>query len=228
MSLINYSMLEKNGFYDLGVIDPAISTKEIAEQIGRLIHMPGISLIQKLTPKAIASSQKNSYSGNFGLSSLPLHTDFAYWYIPPRYFILRSVVPSDEVFTQIVHTKKCVSVLGNLIKTALFKPRRKTDNKLFLLRILQDEFFRWDELFLVPDNSDAAEVVAKIKSFKESPEIKSILLNCRGQCLLIDNWKVLHGRSAIPCNGHTRVIERAYLSEIDNVDSKNSSSVVQG
>ncbi|MCC6263340.1 MAG: TauD/TfdA family dioxygenase [Bryobacterales bacterium] len=35
-----------------------------------------------------------------------------------------------------------------------------------------------------------------------------------GDTILIDNWQVLHGRSAIPVSCTGRRVERVYLSEV--------------
>jgi hypothetical protein len=44
--------------------------------------------------------------------------------------------------------------------------------------------------------------------------VMKILLNEPGDTVLIDNWRMLHGRSQILAQGKVRHIERVYLSEV--------------
>jgi alpha-ketoglutarate-dependent taurine dioxygenase len=38
-----------------------------------------------------------------------------------------------------------------------------------------------------------------------------VVLREPGDTLLLDNWRLLHGRSPVSGDGHTRMVDRAYL-----------------
>jgi len=203
------------GYARLGIINPNIDTLEFAESIGKIIANPEYPTVQRLTPKIKSDAPKNVYSGNYGLKEFPLHTDLAHWHIPPRYLILRSVVPVPKVYTIIVHKKFILDGLPfSVINRALFKPRRRLDNKQFLLRINQEQIFRWDQLFLKPVNDEAKAIMNHIINYEYKKDAILFELNKPYECIILDNWLVLHGRSQVPISGASRVIERIYLSEI--------------
>jgi L-asparagine oxygenase len=68
--------------------------------------------VHQLTPKRVEDAPANTYSGNYGLGPFPVHTDLAHWYVPPRYFLLRCVVGSDDVPTVLVDGARLIAKLG--------------------------------------------------------------------------------------------------------------------
>ncbi|MCH7500823.1 MAG: hypothetical protein IH886_12585 [Nitrospinae bacterium] len=209
--------LEAQGYVNLGVIDPDIDTLAVAEKIGSVVKISGVPAVQSLTPKYKKETPPNIYSGNFGLKEFPLHTDLAHWYIPPRFFILRAKVPAPDVSTMILHYAKFLKdVPSKLVSRALFKPRRKLDNKLFLLRLVSQGISRWDEIFISPENDSAKCISEYIKNKDFSTVTDKISFMNKGETLLVDNWKVLHGRSKVPQGSMNRTVERVYLSEMSN------------
>jgi L-asparagine oxygenase len=207
-------LVEEYGFVDLGVVDPKLDTISVAKKIGSVLSVDGLSEVQSLSPKIRTASTKNTYSGNYGLDDFPLHTDLAHWHIPPRYFILRCLIPDPMVNTLVIDFKNAVcDIPQSIISRALFKPRRKFNNRQYLLRLVQCDVFRWDPLYLVPENDEAQEVALHLNTLSRN-KIQQVKLEKAGQVILIDNWKVLHGRSSILKNSNTRLIERVYLSEI--------------
>ena len=192
-----------------------ISTIQFALTIGSIIDVSPLSLVQTLIPRKKEDSQSNTYSGNYGIKFFPMHTDLAHWYLPPRYLLLRCIVPAHNVATNIINLNDILKEeMKELVRSALFRPRRKLNNKMYLLTLQQKDLFRWDSIFLKPANK--AGIILKniiedrIKTIKES----KIFLCESGDSLLIDNWKVMHGRDRIPNNSFNRKIERIYLSTV--------------
>lgn len=207
--------LIKNGFIELDQSELHSDTLSLARSIGCVLNVPNMPLVQTLTPKSIQSTTKNTYSGNYGLDEFPLHTDLAHWYLPPRFFILRCIKPDPKVFTVFLSKDKVLKGLSSsILKRAIFKPRRKLKDKQILLRILQNNIFRWDEKFITPQNDEAHKVVSHINKLRRSKDIFQFCFNVSGQALLIDNWKILHGRSKVDEVCSKREIERVYLTEI--------------
>jgi hypothetical protein len=206
--------LKEKGYINLGVIEPDLPTQDIVNMIGPTEHIPGLSLVQKLSPKTSSEYPRNTYSGNFGLNDFPLHTDLAHWKVPPRYLLLRCIVPDPSVKTFMINGRNITDSLSpEIVSRALFAPRRPLDGKLFLLRFYSDGIIRWDSTFVVPKN-DAAQILAeKIKEI-ELQSLPNIALEQKGQILLIDNWNILHGRQAIKNLKTDRLIERVYLSGV--------------
>jgi L-asparagine oxygenase len=212
-------LLKEHGFAFFESFNLKANTVTVAKEFGIPIEIPNIPVVQRLLPKYIEESKPNLYSGNFGLGSFPLHSDLAHWYIPPRYLLLRCIVPSDDVFTGVVLTKQLVSEMKESdIDRAIFKPRKRQNGEMSLLKFKQKSvtgnIYRWDSIFLKSSNNSAEKISNLIvNANKVQCFTKKYFLNF-GDTLLIDNWNILHCRSEITPRSDNRVIERVYFSEI--------------
>jgi len=164
---------------------------------------------------------QNVYSGNYGLGEFPLHSDLAHWANAPRYLMLRCIVPSNEVYTFLYNVQKIIENVGDItIQRALFKPRKKISGHISLLRFHEKhsglDKYRWDKLFIVPDNKEAQTIAKHLSNFtSENAELRCYY-TAPGDTVIVDNWRMFHGRSSVPETGRDRLIERVYLSEISN------------
>jgi len=195
--------------------DEKESMLEVAQRIGNVFKVPTMPLIQTLTPRLIESEPDNTYSGNFGINEFPYHTDLAHWYVPPRYLLLRSVVPVTDVETKLIDSKDiCDGIATCVLSRAHFKPRKKLDRTANLLKIKQGGIFRWDSIFIEPANSIAKELRQAIQINLRNAKYMSLYLAEKGDSLLIDNWRMLHGRSIVSKKSMDRKIERVYFEEV--------------
>ena len=74
--------------------------------------------------------------------------------------------------------------------------------------------FRWDSLYLRAANKAAVEALDRIMQMLKTATPSEFLLRNRGDTLVIDNWRMLHGRSPVGTDSISRDIKRAYLSEL--------------
>jgi hypothetical protein len=215
------SRLERDGFVFYKKLNPRLSTLDVARHFGsvieidRMLPSSGIPTIQSLVPRTAGEAPKNRYSGHYGLNAFPLHTDLAHWAIPPRYFLLRCLAGSMNVETKLLPANYIVDRLGKAcLQKAILRVRKRRPGSSGLLRALgclsQQWLFRWDAVFLEPVNHHAI----TLKNMMEGclfDGITGVCLQDRGDTLLLDNWRLLHGRGAVPF-GSARQIERVYLS----------------
>lgn len=187
--------------------------------LGRTACAEGCPAIHALSAKE-TSGQLNTYSGNYGRAAFPLHTDLAHWYLPPRYLVLRCIIGMREVSTQLLDSATIFDQLGlTWLRRTLMQPRRPLGNSRSLLRLVERApdrtyFCRWDPLFLVPATEESARSTTTLSAFLDSAPLQSIALENGGDTLIIDNWRMLHGRSKISITQLERRIDRAYLGEI--------------
>ena len=219
MPLSITTKLAIDGFAILGDRLPDISGVSAFSGLGALVRLPGVAEVQTLIPRHIEHAPPNTYSGNFGKQAFPLHTDLAHWYLPPRYFALRSVVGSKLVSTSLVDAKDLMAGVGrpNLMR-ALVRPRRPVQRNRPLLRLLSrhsdgSEVFRWDNLFVIPATIQSTAVYTAVTESLATIQPKQIWLDSPGDTLIIDNWRMLHGRSQVS-EDEQRRIERAYFGAI--------------
>ena len=196
---------------------PEISGVAAFSGLGAVVRLPGVAEVQVLTPHRTDHAPPNTYSGNFGIQAFPLHTDLAHWFLPPRFFGLRCVIGSRHVSTSLVDIKDLISIVGrrNLTR-ALVRPRRPVRRNRPLLRLLScrgdgSEIFRWDSLFVVPATNESQAICETVADGLASIDPKEVWLENPGDTLILDNWRMLHGRSQVSIEDEIRRLERAYF-----------------
>jgi L-asparagine oxygenase len=219
------SRVERDGFVLQKELAPHLSTVEVARRLGTILNVEtilpssGIPTVQCLRPRETRDVKQNQYSGNYGLNLFPLHTDLAHWIVPPRYFLLRCLVGAEDVFTNLLPCTYIVRVVGtSTLRKAVLRIRKRRFGCSGLVRALsshqKEEIFRWDPLFLEPLNSNAH----ALKRVMFGPACNEAVIRVRlqrpGDTLLVDNWRMLHGRSPVSARSTARHIERIYVSEV--------------
>ncbi len=182
--------------------------------LGRIDVIQGISPIQTLVPRP-GCGVGPSYSDNFGLGAFPFHTDMAHWSVPPRYFALICASGSSNVTTNFIHRDHILRPQEQVeCARAIFRARRPLDGRQIPLRMLSSDIFRWDALFLEPANRAAARIASLISDRLSTAKQSKVALEEPGQTLIVDNWRTLHGRSAVPQASDKRVLKRIYLKSV--------------
>ena len=120
--------------------------------------------------------------------------------------------------TNILPWTAIMDLLGRItLAKAVFAVRSRPSH-LGLVRALSTHrttnVFRWDSIFLRP-MSHGAHILSQLMTTQTwDPLTIKFVLSEPGDMLLIDNWRVLHGRSGVKLSDRHRCIERTYLSEI--------------
>jgi L-asparagine oxygenase len=217
--------LERNGFVLMNELRPEATTLETASALGKvldiqkLLPLSRIPTVQSLRPRYASSVGNNQYSGIHGLDAFPLHTDLAHWTVPPRYFILRCIVPAEDVCTLMLPWATITPALGSIdMRKAVFTGRRKHRGCSGLVRAMScqagNDVRRWDAMFLKPLNQPARELDKLLREARWMRSSARVPLRRTGDTILIDNWRTLHGRDSVPPDSRGRLLERAYLSEL--------------
>jgi L-asparagine oxygenase len=212
--------IQKDGYALLNGFAPRCSTESLLGLIGDPVALGSKGPIHQLRPRRVEEAPLNTYSGNYGLGEFPLHTDLAHWFLPPRYFLLRCVVGFENVPTVLVDGFPLVKQVGTTVLTrALMLPRRFVNGKRCLLRLFQmadsaASLIRWDEKYIQPATKAGATGTSRFsKVLAEAPRILASLSQ-PGDTIIIDNWRMLHGRAAVPESCLSRNIDRVYLRSL--------------
>lgn len=214
-------LVEHQGYALLSSFFPDLESTAAAAALGVPEQVDGLRLVQELLPTTPDLTTPNTYSGNFGLGAFPLHTDLAHWAKPPRYLMLRCIRGDADALTQIVDSRLVVATLGSsVLARCLARPRRPMKGVFQLLPIWQDssepgqQLIRWDSIYLKPANEYAQNVFRRIEDcLSRVRPVAKVLLN-KGDTLLLDNWRLLHGRSSVQNPTSSRKIHRLYLSSL--------------
>jgi L-asparagine oxygenase len=219
------STVDRDGFVLRKEHLSQLSTAEVADRLGCIIEidklLPSgrIPTVQSLRPRHTAEVKENQYSGHYGLDLFPLHTDLAHWMLPPRYLLLRCLVGTDDVFTNLLPSSHVVGLLGTAsLRRAVLRARKRRFACSGLVRALslhcEEQIFRWDPVFLEPPNRHAEALGRAMLDPALNDATTRVRLQYPGDTLIIDNWRMLHGRSPVPAGSELRSIERIYLSEV--------------
>jgi alpha-ketoglutarate-dependent taurine dioxygenase len=216
--LTTKQLVEQQGYAFLPSFFPDLDPTAAASVLGAPEQVEGLRLVHELLPTSMDVTTPNTYSGNFGLGAFPLHTDLAHWARPPRYLMLRFSRGDANTQTQIVDGSLVIETLGSsVLARCLARPRRPMKGALQLLPIWQasfepnQEFIRWDSIYLKPANEFALAVFRRVDECLSCIQpVAKVLLN-KGDTLLLDNWRVLHGRSQVQNLESPRKIHRLYL-----------------
>jgi L-asparagine oxygenase len=212
--------LEVNGYEILRSFLPNDFTTYPIYECGKHVKIyPHTTLHQLMPPSGVASAP-NTYSGRYGFNEFPLHTDLAQRPLPPRYVLLRCQKGFDHVKTFLVDGFSVLDEIGRSAAfRALLRPRRPTGNSVPLLRLLSRielsiNCLRWDETYLRPASTAGEQGYALFsKAISDWPR-EEVSLAKPGDTLVIDNWRMLHGRSHVPSGCESRLLQRAYLEDI--------------
>jgi hypothetical protein len=195
--------------------EAGIPTERVAQRIGSIADIPGVPTVQSLVPRSKNQDSPTSYSGIYGRDLFPLHTDMAHWHIPPRYLMLRCINPDIRVKTTVLQSKSILENEDEIdLKRSLFKPRRRLEGRLTVMRLYEEGKFRWDPVFIEPLNALASELHERVRTKLQSIRPMEVSLEHAGEFLIIDNWITLHGRTFVEDEGSARRIDRIYLTEI--------------
>ncbi len=199
---------------------PGKSTEDVARSVGPAFCLGKGGSIRQLKAKSEKESLPTTYSGIFGSNQFPLHTDLAHWRFPPRFLLLRCIAGFDAVPTLLIDGVRAIQgVDPTIFSRALVRPRRPVEGSLPLLRLYDRQqadrgLLRWDEVFIRPASRAGEIGVTKLKECLARSKPISVSLAKQGDTLIIDNWRMLHGRSPVPPDCQGRVIERVYLEKV--------------
>lgn len=211
--------LREQGYVFLSAFRAAESGASVAELLGVPVALGSGPAVHALRPHREEDSTPNTYSGLFGHGSFPFHSDLAHWSRPPRYLFLRAVIGYACVPTLLIDGNAIVSGVGaSTLRRALVRPRRPVKGGRPLLRLYDEvgseALLRWDQTFIKPASGAGREGFARVMAALEYVEPVSIPLVERGDTLIINNWRMLHARAAVPEGCEDRLLERAYLEGV--------------
>jgi L-asparagine oxygenase len=207
----------RDGFALIPNFAPESTTVQAMGNIGRIVRARPLPEVHTLKPKLDA--QPNTYSGNYGLGEFPLHSDLAHWPTPPRYFGLRCLSGAGGVDTRLFDGSDLINAVGWLrLQRTIAQPRRLLNTSRPLMRLLSVTsvglILRWDELFVLPATSLSALTLKDVRQFLVSAHVMKVEMLAPGNTLIIDNWRMLHGRSSVSIPSTSRHLERVYLGDL--------------
>lgn len=199
------SALSTRGYAELAEVEDAEHALRATDMLGRVIPLNG-QAIQVLVPKDKDATISNSFSKRHGRSFFPLHTDTAFWAEPARFVVLFARTKSQTA-TRIL----------TLQQTRELMAVARRNNPIFLRQTINGPIYShpwiddrgcctlYDPCYMSPANRAAEEFEA---AALESATHATRFTWTGTRALVIDNWRVLHGRD--DCSDNDRALYRFY------------------
>jgi len=183
----------------------------LAEQMGTPTPTrPGGPLVEMLRPTISDAAKEGSLSKIHSAGEFPLHIDTAHWLTPCRYLILGCLSPgAGNRSTALLDTKK-LPLTDRHISLLQSVPLRVTNGrKSFFSTILSKArpFIRFDSGCMTATTPDDASALDVFSRQNWPDHIKYVHWDA-GIVLVIDNWRVLHGRGLAECPDFDRTLLR--------------------
>jgi len=200
-------IFEEQGFV-LGRVSSLERLLELANNLGTPIPMRRAGpIVDELEPEDTASAQRNSLSSRHGKGAFPLHTDCAFWPTPPKYLLLRSSTDAQGVPTRVAQgdwTDNHLNLLERA-RTAIFKV--VNGRQSFLSSIADQGFLRFDRDCMIAASNNSHSLFEDLESAIPDSKIFDVGWS-KELCLVLDNWRMLHGRASCDTADPGRVLHR--------------------
>jgi len=201
-------IVEKDGFQSFrtqATTEPELSTRllSLAGKLGSPIAGRGGRLLEPIVPRDEQSAQSRSLSKLHGLSTLPMHIDTAHYLRPARLLIIGCVKPGlSKTTTRLLDTRKLEFTSDELALLISAPMLVRSGKRSFYSTILGRDrsYFRYDPGCVEPVDKRGEEALAIMglaisRSKVEDYEWYS------GDILVIDNWRMFHGRTQAATDG---------------------------
>ncbi|MCB1467860.1 MAG: TauD/TfdA family dioxygenase [Rhizobiaceae bacterium] len=169
-----------------------------ARRIGIIVPGRKGALIEPIVPRSTEAAEERSLSAAYGLGELPMHIDTAHYLRPARHLILGCANPGQSgTLTRLAPISALKFSPGELSLLTSAVMLVRSGRRSFYSTILDRcrPFLRYDPGCMEPLDArgeDALQIVSdaigRIEVIKHEWR--------RGELLLINNWSMLHGRTA--------------------------------
>jgi alpha-ketoglutarate-dependent taurine dioxygenase len=200
-----FSALSIQGYAELPGVQGPEQALRATEMLGPIIPLNG-QAIQELIPKDKDIAISNSFSKQHGRSFFPLHTDTAFWVEPARFIVLFSKNQSQTA-TRVLPLHRTQELLAVARRNNPIFLRQTVNGPIYSHPWIEDSGCRilYDPCYMQPVNRAAEEF--KAASLEIATDIQRIVWTGTN-ALVIDNWRVLHGRD--DCSDNDRVLYKFY------------------
>jgi hypothetical protein len=213
---MKYDDLHMRGWCEFQASDTVSLSEElldIAKELGHPVALRNsIGPVQQLVPTA-KPQFKNSLSSKYKEGEFPLHIDTAHWTTPCRYIVLGCLKQgeSQRKTNLVIFDEMQISDEERLL--LMTEPFRIVNGRQsFYGTILAENrpFLRYDPGCMAPTNLRGEIALSVFASFRTKDANISIDW-VDGKIVVIDNWRVMHGRGTGSGHGAERIISRVLV-----------------
>lgn len=213
---IDVAVLESRGWVSFAM--PSSTESDLREHLLALatgLGTPaatrsGGGLFDTLLPTEADASKPRSLSKIHAVGEFPLHIDTAHWLTPCRYVMLACVSPGSASRPTLLMDTRRLPLSEHQSSLLDSTPLRVTNGRnSFFTSILSKArpFVRFDPGCMTATTPDGAEALAVLARHNWPDYLETIQWNA-GTVILMDNWRMLHGRGRADCPDSDRKLLR--------------------
>jgi hypothetical protein len=213
---IDGAVLESRGWVSFAM--PSSNESELREQLLALASglgtpaatRSGGSLCDTLLPTETDAAKPRSLSKVHAVGEFPLHIDTAHWLTPCRYVMLACVSPGSGSRPTLLLDTRRLPLNEHQIALLHSTPLRVINGRnSFFSTILSKArpFVRFDPGCMTATTTDGAKALAVLARQNWPDYIETVQWKT-GTVLVIDNWRMLHGRGHADCPDSDRKLLR--------------------
>jgi alpha-ketoglutarate-dependent taurine dioxygenase len=206
-----FSALRSQGWVALGSESRDTNILTLASAFGVPVRSPTADFVRQLVPKDSTGAVAGTLSAKYGRADFPLHTDTAFWPVPARYLVMR--VSGDtrrRTFVAPICQALHATIARDISSSVWIIRGGKPIYVSMKFRVNGEVGLRYDPLTMMPANRAAVNVQSGLLPLLADVPVASIDWADVGT-IIIDNWRVLHGRGTQPEGEGQRVLERVYV-----------------
>lgn len=171
------------------------------------------SPLEVLTPIERKEARPSSSSRLFGIESIPLHTDTAHWVTPCRYIILGCVSPGTCGRRTILADSAQLGLHNEarqLLRDCQF--RVVNGRRSFFAPVMHSDIslIRFDQACMAPIDAESRLAFRTMRRAVTEVTVDAVDWSA-GRVLVVDNWRMLHGRTEPTRAGGGRVLARVLV-----------------
>jgi alpha-ketoglutarate-dependent taurine dioxygenase len=213
---IDGAVLESRGWVSFAM--PSTTESDLREQLLALAISLGTpaatrsggSLCDTLSPTEAAEAKPRSLSKVHAVGEFPLHIDTAHWLTPCRYVMLACVSPGSGCRSTLLMDTRRLPLNEHKSSLLHSTPLRVTNGRnSFFSTILSKArpFVRFDLGCMTATTTDGVKALAFLAKENWPDHIETVRWEA-GTVVVIDNWRMLHGRGHADCPDADRKLLR--------------------
>lgn len=196
--------------------EPACSEhlRELAASLG--VPVPARraeSTVSVLRPTAAGDARPNSLSARYSTGSFPFHVDTAHWSVPCRYIVLGCLDPGAGNRKTLLLDTATIPLSDEQRELLVSTPFRVVNGRQSFFSTITKQgrsFVRYDPGCMRAATGEGKRALAVFAPCAWSDRVAEICWQ-KGNVLVIDNWRVLHGRSDAKASDPLRKLMRVYV-----------------
>lgn len=194
--------------------DLSVQLLEIGQRLGRPVALRNsLDIVQELVPSR-ESRFSNSLSAKYKDGEFPMHTDTAHWLTPCRYIVMGCSKEGERQRDTLLLDTAAISMTEEVRLLLMSEPFRIVNGRRsFYGTVLAPgrQFIRYDPGCMSPTSDRGKAVMSFLANMRLSGPRESIRWH-EGKILIVDNWRVLHGRCSAVGGGSERTISRVLVA----------------